>query len=68
MVGALLLWFVNLTWLTFFLIALLVAGWQVLVARLALRAQVLVEPEPGPDDAPPSSPPTSPTTGEPVAS
>ena len=34
-VGALLLWFVNLTWLTFFLIALLVAGWQVLVARLA---------------------------------
>jgi hypothetical protein len=66
-VGALLLWFVNLTWLTFFLIALLVAGWQVLVARLALRAQALVEPEPGSDDGPPSSPPTSPATGEPVA-
>jgi hypothetical protein len=36
--GALLLWFVDLSWLSFFLIALLVAGWQVLVAQLAGRA------------------------------
>lgn len=36
--GALLLWFVDLSWLSFFLIALLVAGWQVVVAQLAGRA------------------------------
>ncbi|MCU1372513.1 MAG: hypothetical protein JWO77_3707 [Ilumatobacteraceae bacterium] len=38
-VGALLLWFVELSWLSFFLIALLVAGWQVLIAQLAGRAE-----------------------------
>lgn len=39
--GALLLWFVDLTWLSLFLIIVVVAVWQVVVARLALRGMAL---------------------------
>lgn len=65
--GALLLWFVDLNWLTFFFIALIVAGWQVLVARLAIRGEELApaaepgddgsEPTEGPDGETPPVPP-----------
>ncbi len=55
--GALLLWFLDLTWLKFFLIALLVAAWQVAVAQLAGRAPVDEVPE---DGAGPTEPPLAP--------
>jgi hypothetical protein len=35
--GVLLLWFVNLSWFTFLLIAALVAGWQIAINRIAPR-------------------------------
>lgn len=63
-VGVLLLWFVNLTWLTFFLILLVVAGWEVLVAQLATRGAALEDgggpgdEGPDPDADGPVAPPT----------
>jgi hypothetical protein len=42
--GALALWFVDLSWLLLLLIAALVAGWQVLVARLSEPPLPAVEP------------------------
>ncbi|WP_421118365.1 hypothetical protein ACE2AJ_13275 [Aquihabitans daechungensis] len=60
-VGALALWFFDLTWLTFFLIALVVAGWQVLVAQLAGRAAN--DPAADGDDGQPLAPP--PASGSP---
>ena len=56
-VGALALWFFDLTWVRFFLIALVVAGWEVLVAQLASRAPVeegTVDDEGGPLAPPPA--------------
>ena len=58
--GALLLWFVDLSWLSFFLIAVLVAAWQVVVAQLATRGAARAEAAAGGgDDA-------GPTDGEPA--
>ncbi len=57
--GALALWFFDLTWVVFFLIALVVAGWQVLVAQLAGRADA---DGPG-DGVDPSAPPPAVGTG-----
>lgn len=59
--GALLLWFVDLTWVSFFLIALVVAAWQVVVARLAVRGTERAEGgdgEGGSDDVDPAAPAT----------
>jgi hypothetical protein len=64
-VGALALWFLDLTWLRFFLIALVVAGWQVLVAQLAGRAAV--DPESADDDGDPLAPPPASGSPETVA-
>jgi hypothetical protein len=63
--GALALWFFNLTWLVFFLIALVVAAWEVGVAQLAGRAAI-DEPHDG-DDAGPLAPPTAGGSADPVA-
>ena len=46
-VGALALWFIEITWLKFFLLLVLVAAWPVVVAQLAGRASV--DPEAGDD-------------------
>lgn len=54
-VGALALWFFDLTWVRFFLIALVVAGWQVLVAQLAGRAPVSEEEGDGDGGDPPEA-------------
>ena len=59
--GALLLWFVDLSWLTFFFIAVIVAGWQVLVARLAIRGEELAAAAESGDDG---SEPTEGADGE----
>lgn len=73
-VGALLLWFVDLTWISFFLIALVVAGWQVLIAQLAGRAPVDpddevdgTDPEVGPPEVDADAP-TVDVSGPPTAS
>ena len=56
-IGALALWFFDLTWLVFFLIALVVAGWQVAVAQLAGRAADPTADEADSDGADPLAPP-----------
>lgn len=74
-VGALMLWFFDLTWLNLFLILVVVAAWEVVVAQLAGRAPSLdggsdgpPEPPEGPSgDGPPLAPPTDSGPPEPVA-
>ena len=48
------IWVADLNWLKFFLIAALLAGWQVLVARLALKGESLADQ--GPDSGDPGGP------------
>jgi hypothetical protein len=63
--GGLALWVLDLTWLTLFLILVVVAGWQVVVARLAVRA-VSEDGESDEDRAPIAPPPPSPGTHRPT--
>jgi len=55
-VGLLALWFIDLSWLTFFLLVLVIGGYELLVVRLAGRARTdepvtAPEPDPEPEDA-----------------
>ena len=54
--GALALWVFDLTWLTFFLIVAFVAVWQVVVARLAIKAPAGADDD-GSDGGSPHAPP-----------
>lgn len=54
--GALALWVFDLSWLTFFLIVVFVAAWQVVVARLAIKAPAGVDDD-GSDGSSPLVPP-----------
>ncbi|MGN6694071.1 MAG: hypothetical protein ACTHN0_07830, partial [Aquihabitans sp.] len=75
--GALMVWFFDLTWLNLFLILVVVAAWEVVVAQLAGRAPAIDGGTDGPtddgstppgDDGPPLAPPTDAGPPEPVAS
>jgi hypothetical protein len=51
--GVVMLWFLDLTWLTFLLVAALVAGWQVFLNRVAPPADDSGEQPPlGPPGTP----------------
>lgn len=55
-VGLLLLWFLDVSWLGFFLLVALVAAYEVAVVRLADRAPVDDDGGPGPESVAPTAP------------
>ena len=61
--GVVLLWVMDLTWLKFFLLIVLVAAWQVVVAQLVGRAPVDEEPGDDPGSAEPPLAPPADVTG-----